>query len=80
MLPEDKEKFIRLICRVKGIKVYDDTKKFDTDVKIKIEDVELVIREVLTGLIQTIVFLMEHLIIQKPFRKQMIIYSQVTIM
>ena len=45
--PEDKEKFIRLICRVKGIKVYDDTKKVDTDVKIKIEDVELVIREVL---------------------------------
>jgi hypothetical protein len=45
--PEDKERFIRLICRVKGIKVYDDTKKVDTDVKIKVEDIELVLREVL---------------------------------
>ena len=45
-LPEKKkEKLIHLIMRRKGIKVYDKTKTVK-DVDIKVEDVELLIREV----------------------------------
>ena len=45
-LPEKKkEKLIHLIMRRKGIKVYDKTKTVK-DVDIKVEDVELLIKEV----------------------------------
>ena len=41
-----KKKLIRLICRVKGEKVYDEEKEVG-EVEIKLEDAELVIKEVL---------------------------------
>lgn len=43
---DKKKKLIRLICRVKGEKVYDETKKVG-NTHIKLEDAELVINEVL---------------------------------
>ena len=43
---EKKKKLIHLICRVKGIKVYDE-KKEAGDIQIKLEDAELVIERVL---------------------------------
>tara|TARA_Y100001938_G_scaffold133888_1_gene193747 strand:+ start:410 stop:793 length:384 start_codon:yes stop_codon:yes gene_type:complete len=43
---EKKKKLIRLICRVKGEKVYDEEKEVG-DIQIKLEDAELVINEVL---------------------------------
>ena len=43
---DTKKRLIRLICRVKGEKVYDEEKEVG-DIQIKLEDVELVIKEVL---------------------------------
>ena len=43
---EKKKRLIRLICRVKGEKVYDEEKEIG-DTYIKLEDAELVIKEVL---------------------------------
>ena len=43
---EKKKRLIRLICRVKGEKVYDEEKEMG-DTYIKLEDAELVINEVL---------------------------------
>ena len=46
-LDKDKKKrLIHLICRVKGVKVYDEKKEVG-DVQIKLEDAELVIEKVL---------------------------------
>ena len=46
-LDKDKKKrLIRLICRVKGEKVYDEEKEAG-DIQIKLKDAELVIKEVL---------------------------------
>ena len=46
-LDKDKKKrLIRLICRVKGEKVYDEEKEVG-DIQIKLEDADLVIKEVL---------------------------------
>ena len=43
---DKKKKLIRLICRVKGEKVYDEEKEVG-DTYIKLEDADLVINEVL---------------------------------
>ena len=43
---EKKKKLIHLICRVKGEKVYDEKKEVG-DIEIKLEDADLVIKEVL---------------------------------
>ena len=43
---EKKKQLIRLICKVKGEKVYDEEKQLG-DTYIKLEDAELVINEVL---------------------------------
>ena len=43
---EKKKKLIHLICRVKGEKVYDEKKEVG-DIQIKLEDADLVIKEVL---------------------------------
>ena len=45
--PEKKKRLIRLICRVKGEKVYDETKEAIGDIDIKIEDVDMVVNEIL---------------------------------
>ena len=43
--PEKKKRLVRLILRRKGIKMYDEHKEVK-DVTIKVEDVELLIKEV----------------------------------
>jgi len=43
---DKKKRLIHLICRVKGEKVYDETKEIE-DIEIKLEDAELVVNEVL---------------------------------
>ena len=43
---EKKKRLIHLICRVKGEKVYDETKEIE-EVEIKVEDVDMVINEIL---------------------------------
>ena len=42
--PDDKKKLIRLICRVKGIKVYDEEKRTE-DIEINVKDIDLLINE-----------------------------------
>ena len=44
---DKKKRLIRLICRVKGEKVYDDKKESLENTEIKIEDVDMVINEIL---------------------------------
>ena len=43
---QKKKKFIHLICRIKGEKVYDEQKEIE-EVDIKLEDAELVVEKVL---------------------------------
>ena len=45
--PEKKRRFIRLVCKVKGIETYSGQKTIKDDIKVSAEDVELVIKEVL---------------------------------
>jgi len=45
--PEKKWRFIKLICKVKGIETYSGQKTIRDDIKVKAEDCELVIKEVL---------------------------------
>ena len=45
--PEKKRRFIKLICKVKGIETYSGQKTIRDDIKVKAEDCELVIKEVL---------------------------------
>jgi len=45
--PEKKKRFIKLICKVKGIETYSGQKTIRDDIKVSTEDVELVIKEVL---------------------------------
>ena len=47
-LPEKKKKkFIELVCRIKGIKVYSGKKPIREDIKITAEDIKLAAKEVL---------------------------------
>ena len=45
--PEKKKRFIRLICKVKGIETYSGQKTIRDDIEITAEDCELVVKEVL---------------------------------
>ena len=45
--PVKKKRLIHLICRIRGEKVYDETKEAIEDIEIKVEDVDMVINEVL---------------------------------
>ena len=45
--PEKKKRFIKLICKIKGIETYSGQKTIRDDIKVTAEDVELVIKEVL---------------------------------
>ena len=45
--PEKKKKLIHLICRIEGIKVYDDSKEVETDVQVTIEKVEMLAEQIL---------------------------------
>ena len=43
---EKRKRLIRLICKIKG-EDYDETKEMNTSVKIKVEDIRLVVKSVL---------------------------------
>jgi hypothetical protein len=45
--PKKKKRFIKLICKVKGIETYSGQKTIRDDINIEAEDIELVIKEVL---------------------------------
>ena len=45
--PEKKKRFIKLICKYKGIETYSGQKTIRDDIEITAEDCELVIKEVL---------------------------------
>ena len=45
--PEKKKRFIKLVCKVKGIETYSGQKTIRDDINVSAEDVELVIKEVL---------------------------------
>ena len=44
---EKRRRFIKLVCKVKGIETYSGQKTIKEDIKISAEDIELVIQEVL---------------------------------
>ena len=45
--PEKKKRFIKLVCKIKGIETYSGQKTIRDDIKISAEDCEMVIKEVL---------------------------------
>tara|TARA_R100001594_G_C3980334_1_gene249916 strand:+ start:566 stop:907 length:342 start_codon:yes stop_codon:yes gene_type:complete len=45
--PEKKKRFIKLVCKVKGIETYSGQKTIREDIEVTAEDCELVIKEVL---------------------------------
>ena len=45
--PKKKKRFIKLICKVKGIETYSGQKTIRDDIEITAEDCELVVKEVL---------------------------------
>jgi hypothetical protein len=45
--PEKKKRFIKLICKVKGIETYSGQKTIRDDINVSVEDIELVVKEVL---------------------------------
>ncbi len=45
--PDKKTRFIRLVCKVKGIEAYSGQKTIRDDINITAEDCELVVKEVL---------------------------------
>ena len=52
--PVKKKHLIRLICRIKGLKIYDETKDTTPDIKITLKDAEMVIKEVLGSRVLTL--------------------------
>jgi len=45
--PELRKRFIKLVCKVKGIETYSGQKTIRDDIEVTIEDVELVLEKVL---------------------------------
>ena len=45
--PEKKKRFIKLVCKVKGIETYSGQKTIHDDIKVSAKDVELVVKEIL---------------------------------
>ena len=45
--PEKKKRFIKLVCKVKGIETYSGQKTIRDDIDVSAEDIELVVKEVL---------------------------------
>ena len=45
--PEKKKRLIHLICRIDGIKVYDDKKEVNDESKVSVKKVEMLIKEVI---------------------------------
>ena len=47
LTPSEQKRFVKLVCKVKGIETYSGQKTIDDDVTVTAEDVKLVIKEVL---------------------------------
>ena len=45
--PEKKKRFIKLVCKIKGIETYSGQKTINDDIKVSAADCELVVKEVL---------------------------------
>ena len=45
--PEKKKRFIKLICKIKGIETYSGQKTIRDDIEVTAEDCEMVVKEVL---------------------------------
>ena len=45
--PEKKKRLIHLICRIEGVKVYDDKKEVNDEIEVSVEKVEMLIKEVI---------------------------------
>ena len=45
--PEKKKNLIHLICRIEGVKVYDDKKEVQNDVEVTLEKIEMLAEQVL---------------------------------
>ena len=45
--PEKTKKLIHLICRIEGVKVYDDKKEVQNDVQVTLEKIEMLAEQVL---------------------------------
>ena len=45
--PEDKKRFIKLVCKVKGIETYSGQKTIRDDINVDAKDIALVVKEVL---------------------------------
>jgi len=45
--PEKKKRFIKLICKIKGIETYSGQKTIRDDIDVSAEDIEFVVKEVL---------------------------------
>tara|TARA_Y100001973_G_C5203522_1_gene339630 strand:+ start:3762 stop:4118 length:357 start_codon:yes stop_codon:yes gene_type:complete len=44
---DKKNRLIQLVCRIKGVKVYDETKEIKEDINVSVEDVDMLIKEVI---------------------------------
>ena len=44
--PEKKKKLVHLICRIEGVKVYDDKKEVQDDIQVTLEDIEMLAEQV----------------------------------
>ena len=47
LTPSEQIKFVKLVCKVKGIETYSGQKTIDDDITVSAEDIKLVIKEVL---------------------------------
>ena len=45
--PDKKKRFIKLVCKVKGIETYSGQKTIHDDIKVSISDCNLVVKEIL---------------------------------
>ena len=45
--PDKKKKLLHLICRIEGVKVYDDKKEVQDDVQVTLEKIEMLAERVL---------------------------------
>ena len=45
--PEKKKRFIKLVCKIKGIETYSGQKTIRDDINVSTEDINLVVKEVL---------------------------------
>jgi hypothetical protein len=47
LTPSEQKRFVKLVCKVKGIETYSGQKTIDDDITVNAEDIKLVMKEVL---------------------------------